>query len=219
MEPIDRTSYKQWTSDSPQVNHTDDEQQDQSSLLDCLDGVGDKQTAESYAEAETTQLSFAEVMRLVQEGKEVPGVKRLEVKPSNQTPTPSQMGRVVKPWETSWGPDWRLTLTELWTQPKQNSKHLMFCSHWSSGCTELQSYIEWWSLAQRFQEDTHPSTVFHQEPGVGHCFIFLPTHMQGGTVWLLLKLSLFITCRTEILYWPDKATNPQAFISESKFCS
>lgn len=101
MEPIDRTSYKQWTSDSPQVNHTDDEQQDQSSLLDCLDGVGDKQTAESYAEAETTQLSFAEVMRLVQEGKEVPGVKRLEVKPSNQTPTPSQMGRVVKPWETS----------------------------------------------------------------------------------------------------------------------
>lgn len=41
--------------------------------------------------------------------------------------------------------------------------------------------------------------------------------MQGGTVRLLLKLSLFITCRTEILYWPDKATNPQAFISEPNF--
>lgn len=83
------------------MNHTDDEQQDQSSLLDSLPGVGDKQTAESCGEAETTQLSFAEVMRLVQEGKEVPGVKRLEVKPSNLSPTPSQMGRVLKPWETS----------------------------------------------------------------------------------------------------------------------
>lgn len=41
--------------------------------------------------------------------------------------------------------------------------------------------------------------------------------MQGGTVRLLLKLSLCIICRTEILYWPDKATNPQAFISEPKF--
>lgn len=57
------------------MNQSDDEQQqEQNSVLDRLPGGGDEQTAE----AETTQLSFAEVMRLVQEGKEVPGVKRLE---------------------------------------------------------------------------------------------------------------------------------------------
>lgn len=75
------------------MTHTDDEQQDQGPL--------EERAAESCVGAETTQLSFAEVMRLVQEGKEVPGVERLEVKPSNQSPTPSQMGRVLKPWETS----------------------------------------------------------------------------------------------------------------------
>uniref|UniRef100_A0A3B5KL05 Peroxisomal membrane protein PEX14-like KPWE domain-containing protein n=1 Tax=Takifugu rubripes TaxID=31033 RepID=A0A3B5KL05_TAKRU len=53
------------------------------------------------AATEGTQLSFAEVMQLVQEGKEVPGVRKLEVKPSYQSPTPSQMERLQKPWETS----------------------------------------------------------------------------------------------------------------------
>uniref|UniRef100_A0A8C4NVG3 Peroxisomal membrane protein PEX14-like KPWE domain-containing protein n=1 Tax=Dicentrarchus labrax TaxID=13489 RepID=A0A8C4NVG3_DICLA len=47
------------------------------------------------------QLSFAEVMRLVQEGKEVPGATKLDIKPTNQSPTPSQMGRILKPWEIS----------------------------------------------------------------------------------------------------------------------
>lgn len=55
----------------------------------------------AQASAEGTQLSFAEVMQLVQEGKEVPGVRKLEVKPSNQSPAPSQMERLQKPWETS----------------------------------------------------------------------------------------------------------------------
>lgn len=58
-------------------------------------GVSSNQTAQA------TQLSFAEVMQLVQEGKEVPGVRKLEVKPSNQSPAPSQMERLQKPWETS----------------------------------------------------------------------------------------------------------------------
>ncbi|KAG7216000.1 hypothetical protein INR49_003522, partial [Caranx melampygus] len=53
----------------------------------------------SEAETEVTQLSFAEVMRLIQEGKEVPGALKLDIKPSNQSPTPSQMERVLKPWE------------------------------------------------------------------------------------------------------------------------
>uniref|UniRef100_A0A672IAK3 Peroxisomal membrane protein PEX14-like KPWE domain-containing protein n=1 Tax=Salarias fasciatus TaxID=181472 RepID=A0A672IAK3_SALFA len=54
----------------------------------------------SGSSAQTEQLSFAEVMRLIQEGKEVPGVTKLDVQPSNQSPTPSRMTRILKPWET-----------------------------------------------------------------------------------------------------------------------
>ncbi|TKS76827.1 hypothetical protein D9C73_010917 [Collichthys lucidus] len=100
VEPIDRTSYKQWSSASPQVTQTDcgDEATPSGSDSD----ISSNQTAETSAETEATQqLSFAEVMRLVQEGKEVPGAKKMDVKPTNQNPTPSAMERRLKPWETS----------------------------------------------------------------------------------------------------------------------
>uniref|UniRef100_A0A8C7VLE7 Peroxisomal membrane protein PEX14-like KPWE domain-containing protein n=1 Tax=Oncorhynchus mykiss TaxID=8022 RepID=A0A8C7VLE7_ONCMY len=42
-----------------------------------------------------------EVFRLVQAGEEVPGLSKLDIKPNNQTPTPSQMERRPKPWENS----------------------------------------------------------------------------------------------------------------------
>lgn len=74
---------------------------DYTSLSDSDSGVGHNRTAETSAETEATQLSFAEVMRLVQEGKEVPGVTKLDVKPTNQSATPSQMERMLKPWEIS----------------------------------------------------------------------------------------------------------------------
>lgn len=74
---------------------------DYTSLSDSDSGVGNNRTAETSAETEATQLSFAEVMRLVQEGKEVPGVTKLDVKPTNQRATPSQMERMLKPWEIS----------------------------------------------------------------------------------------------------------------------
>uniref|UniRef100_A0A3Q4MGP4 Peroxisomal membrane protein PEX14-like KPWE domain-containing protein n=1 Tax=Neolamprologus brichardi TaxID=32507 RepID=A0A3Q4MGP4_NEOBR len=51
--------------------------------------------------AGSAELSFAEVMRLVQEGKEVPGVTKVDIQPSNQNPTPSRMERMLKPWETA----------------------------------------------------------------------------------------------------------------------
>uniref|UniRef100_A0A668SB77 Peroxisomal membrane protein PEX14-like KPWE domain-containing protein n=1 Tax=Oreochromis aureus TaxID=47969 RepID=A0A668SB77_OREAU len=57
--------------------------------------------AETSEPTETKQLSFAEVMRLVQEGKEVPGVTKVDIQPSNQNPTPSRMERMLKPWETT----------------------------------------------------------------------------------------------------------------------
>lgn len=58
-------------------------------------------TAETSEPTETKQLSFAEVMQLVQEGKEVPGVTKVDIEPSNQNPTPSTMERMLKPWETA----------------------------------------------------------------------------------------------------------------------
>lgn len=98
MEPIDRTSYKQWSSASP-LKDSGVEQLDQ--RTPSVSEISENQTAETSAETEAKQLSFAEVMRLVQEGKEVPGATKLNIKPTNQSPTPSQMGRRLKPWETS----------------------------------------------------------------------------------------------------------------------
>lgn len=101
VEPIDQTSYKQWRSSSPHVTPVDrsTEQQKQRTLSDPDSDTSDKLTEETSTETEAAQLSFAEVMKLVQEGKEVPGVKKLDIKPTNQSPTPSQMGRIRKPWE------------------------------------------------------------------------------------------------------------------------
>lgn len=96
MEPIDRSSYKQWSSVPPRVT-----QLDQSSLSDSDIEVGNTPAGDISAETEATQLSFAEVMTLVQEGKEVPGVRKVDVKPTNQSATPSQMERILKPWEIS----------------------------------------------------------------------------------------------------------------------
>ncbi|KAF1390132.1 hypothetical protein PFLUV_G00054930 [Perca fluviatilis] len=120
VEPIDRSSYQQWSSASPRATPMDCgvEQQDQRRLSDS--GISPNQTAETEAkqldqrtlsdsgispnqtaETEAKQLSFAEVMRLVQEGKEVPGATKPDIKATNQSPTPSQMQRRLKPWEIS----------------------------------------------------------------------------------------------------------------------
>ncbi|KAI1890265.1 hypothetical protein AGOR_G00151960 [Albula goreensis] len=48
---------------------------------------------------ECQSLSFAEVFRLIQAGEDVPGIQKLDVKPSLQSPTASQMSRRPKPWE------------------------------------------------------------------------------------------------------------------------
>ncbi|KAI3357477.1 hypothetical protein L3Q82_015892 [Scortum barcoo] len=89
VEPIDRTAYKQWSSAPRPVPQTDQRT------------LSDSDASENQTETEETQLSFAEVMRLVQEGKEVPGATTVDVRPTNQNPTPSQMERILKPWEIS----------------------------------------------------------------------------------------------------------------------
>ena len=51
-------------------------------------------------ETEAPILSFKDVIRLVQAGETVPGQgTHLDITPSNNNPTPSQMERVLKPWE------------------------------------------------------------------------------------------------------------------------
>uniref|UniRef100_G3PDY1 Uncharacterized protein n=1 Tax=Gasterosteus aculeatus TaxID=69293 RepID=G3PDY1_GASAC len=102
VEPIDGTGYKKWSCASPPpVTPADGgaEQPEQQTPSDCE--ISHNQTAETSAEPEVGQLSFAEVMRLVQEGKEVPGATKPDIKPTNQSPTPSHMERRLKPWEVS----------------------------------------------------------------------------------------------------------------------
>uniref|UniRef100_W5MEE7 Uncharacterized protein n=1 Tax=Lepisosteus oculatus TaxID=7918 RepID=W5MEE7_LEPOC len=50
-------------------------------------------------DAEGSLLSFAEVFQLIQCGKEVPGLQKLNISPCQQSPTVSQMSRRPKPWE------------------------------------------------------------------------------------------------------------------------
>lgn len=76
------------------------DQQDQRTIFHSDTDISENQT-ETCGHMETKQLSFAEVMQLVQEGKEVPGVKKLDIRASNQSPTPSKMERPLKPWETT----------------------------------------------------------------------------------------------------------------------
>lgn len=101
VEPIDQSSYRKWSSASHHVTQMDCEQPDQRTRSASDSDISNNQAPETSAGTEATQLSFAEVMRLVQEGKEVPGVKKLDIKPTNQSPTPSQMERILKPWEMS----------------------------------------------------------------------------------------------------------------------
>lgn len=100
VEPIDLSSYKQRRSASSHVTPMDYsvEQLNQTTPSDPDFDISNR-TTETSAETEAKQLSFAEVMRLVQEGKEVPGVTKLDIQPTNQSPTPSQMERRLKPWE------------------------------------------------------------------------------------------------------------------------
>lgn len=89
VEPIDQRDYKVWSSSARGGRELDQ------------GAPSENPPPQTSAGPEARQLSFAEVMQLVQEGKEVPGVKRLDIRPSNQNPTPSQMQQVLKPWNTS----------------------------------------------------------------------------------------------------------------------
>lgn len=104
VELLDLDSYKQWTNRHSKTpfsekteclfRYVDDDQQDSASRHLQLDSAGQCQI-----EGSDTTLSFAEVFRLIQAGEEVPGLRSLNVTPTRQTPTVSQMPRRHKPWE------------------------------------------------------------------------------------------------------------------------
>lgn len=93
VEPIDPAGYKQWHFGSNSVKLVD------CSVSESDSAISTNNTEDTCADTAAPQLSFEEVMRLVQAGEEVPGVTKLDIQPSNQSPTPSQMERMLKPWE------------------------------------------------------------------------------------------------------------------------
>ncbi|CDQ69180.1 unnamed protein product [Oncorhynchus mykiss] len=108
VEPIDLDGYKQWRVSSTALSSTSSmgdnieqlEKFDHLTIADSNSDICESTTGGTSAKTDAA-LSFEEVFRLVQAGEEVPGLSKLDIKPNNQTPTPSQMERRPKPWENS----------------------------------------------------------------------------------------------------------------------
>ncbi|KAL1020961.1 hypothetical protein UPYG_G00006930 [Umbra pygmaea] len=98
VEPIDFDGYKQRSSTSANVQNL--EKFNNLTTADSEPVVCGSSTGMTSVNTDEP-LSFQEVIRLVQAGQEVPGLSKLDIKPNNQNPTPSQMERRRKPWENS----------------------------------------------------------------------------------------------------------------------
>ncbi|XP_046726815.1 uncharacterized protein LOC124399718 isoform X2 [Silurus meridionalis] len=101
FEPIDLSGYKEWCAVSDKSHQAAEEM---SSVQDDFGTSNSEkvilpQTDMEAKSAQNIQLSFAEVFQMIQEGKEIPGLQKLDIKPCNQLPTSSQMPRKLKPWE------------------------------------------------------------------------------------------------------------------------
>lgn len=108
VEPIDPLGYKRWHSGSayslPDTASKDDgvEHLERLDLLAITELPSDQSTNNIHGSSIDTgppQLSFEEVIRLIKAGEEVPGLVKLDIKPTDQIPTASQMERRLKPWE------------------------------------------------------------------------------------------------------------------------
>lgn len=101
VEPIHLNGYKEWCALSARSHQVAEEMrrvQDDAGTSDS-EKVLLSQTDMEADSAQDAQLSFAEVFRMIQAGKEIPGLQKLDIKPCNQLPTSSQMTRKLKPWE------------------------------------------------------------------------------------------------------------------------
>ncbi|XP_069465022.1 uncharacterized protein C6orf226 homolog [Ambystoma mexicanum] len=50
---------------------------------------------------EDSSVPFSEILQLVQSGQEIPGLQKLNINATQESPTASQMPRRSKPWETT----------------------------------------------------------------------------------------------------------------------
>jgi len=103
IEPIDPAGYRRWRGGGGGQRETgrDEDGGEEDHQTETLSEP--EPGGEGEDPGEPKVLSFTEVMRLVQAGEPVPGLvdgTHLDIAPSNENPTPSQMERVLKPWET-----------------------------------------------------------------------------------------------------------------------
>ncbi|XP_072916084.1 uncharacterized protein [Hemitrygon akajei] len=62
--------------------------------------LANSSAATTATEGESCNLSFPQVLHLVQTGQEIPGIQKLNIMSTNAMPTTSQMARKPKPWES-----------------------------------------------------------------------------------------------------------------------
>lgn len=105
VEPIDSEGYKVWRERSTVAEKqtslicdTDQLQNFKHLAITDSNCVNIASTIDGTTNTDAP-LSFAEVMRLVEAGEEIPGLSKIYIKPSNESPTPSQLVRRLKPWE------------------------------------------------------------------------------------------------------------------------
>ncbi|XP_017577920.1 uncharacterized protein LOC108442406 [Pygocentrus nattereri] len=110
IEPVDLIGFQEWrdgqqdlqTASSGDTTVTMDTSCVKDNLWQGSNSCGSEERTQSNKELVPEQggpLSFAEVFRMIQAGEEIPGLQKLDIKPSNQQPTVSQMLRKLKPWE------------------------------------------------------------------------------------------------------------------------
>lgn len=105
VEPIDSEGYKEWREHSTVAEKQTssicdtDQLQNFKRLSITNSNSGNIVSTTDGTKNTDAPLSFAEVMRLVEAGEEIPGLSKVDIKPSNEPPTPSQLVRRLKPWE------------------------------------------------------------------------------------------------------------------------
>ena len=62
-------------------------------------GDSTSQTVEEKFEEPKYPVSFYDLMWMIENGEKIPGVDDLDVQPTNETPTASNVNRLRKPWE------------------------------------------------------------------------------------------------------------------------
>ncbi|KAK6188599.1 hypothetical protein SNE40_004744 [Patella caerulea] len=98
--PIDPEKYEIWLKSSSQTQgETETEwlQSDAESIQNA-DKTGLANNTENRI-ADSDNLSFGEIVTLIQAGQTIPGVKMVDVHPTNSSPTPSNLQPRNKPWQ------------------------------------------------------------------------------------------------------------------------